>query len=278
MKIRFTKLPTTDGTIKVSLDGGNSFKDYNVADVHESGIPLADSQDYEKIQIQAPANILKNLNVVSGVKVDDGSGSSSVDEQEIYTKSFDIMGDYGNLYVHVNKIFYSDREPDLYIFYNGNYYSFGYNNQPLMRADISDYDVGGNYIKLNDEIIHVGNTFHISDGQLSDSSSVDPEGLVNILTYEKGVGGTASINGIEVNYVTRSSNISDDGEDQSYYYWDSPSISDLGYSYLYRTDSGYKTQNEMEVELRDSLLSNGPIDVYAKMEDEQYYKLPIKLS
>ncbi len=74
MKIRFTKLPTTDGTIKVSLDGGNSFKDYNIADVHESGIPLADSQDYEKIQIQAPANILKNLNVVSGVKVDDGSG------------------------------------------------------------------------------------------------------------------------------------------------------------------------------------------------------------
>ena len=51
MKIKFTKLPTTDGTIKVSLDGGNSFKDYNIADVHESGIPLEDNQDYEKIQI-----------------------------------------------------------------------------------------------------------------------------------------------------------------------------------------------------------------------------------
>lgn len=74
MKIRFTKLPTTDGTIKVSLDGGNSFNDYNVADVHESGIPLEDSQDYEKIQIQAPANVLKNLNVVSGVKVEGDVG------------------------------------------------------------------------------------------------------------------------------------------------------------------------------------------------------------
>ena len=42
MKIKFTKLPTTDGTIKVSLDGGQSFTDYNVADVHESGIPLED--------------------------------------------------------------------------------------------------------------------------------------------------------------------------------------------------------------------------------------------
>ena len=71
MKIKFTKLPTTDGTIKVSLDGGQSFTDYNVADVHESGVPLSDSQDYEKIQIQAPANVLKNLNVISSVKVED---------------------------------------------------------------------------------------------------------------------------------------------------------------------------------------------------------------
>ena len=78
MKIKFTKLPTTDGTIKVSLDGGQFFTDYNVADVHESGIPLEDSQDYEKIQIQAPANVLKNLNVVSSVKVEgEGTGSTN---------------------------------------------------------------------------------------------------------------------------------------------------------------------------------------------------------
>lgn len=77
MKIKFTKLPTTDDIIKVSLDGGNSFKDYNVADIHESGIPLEDNQDYEKIQIQAPANILKNLNVVSSVKVEGGEGGES---------------------------------------------------------------------------------------------------------------------------------------------------------------------------------------------------------
>ena len=71
MKIKFTKLPTNDGIIKISLDGGQSFTDYNVADVHESGIPLADSQDYEKIQIQAPANVLKNLDIVASVKVED---------------------------------------------------------------------------------------------------------------------------------------------------------------------------------------------------------------
>ena len=80
MKIKFTKLPTTNGTIKVSLDGGNSFKDYNIADIHKSGIPLDDSQDYEKIQIQAPANVLKNLNVVSSVKVDGEDGGESTNE------------------------------------------------------------------------------------------------------------------------------------------------------------------------------------------------------
>lgn len=41
MKIKFTKLLTTVGTIRVSLDGGNSFNDYNIADIHESGVPLS---------------------------------------------------------------------------------------------------------------------------------------------------------------------------------------------------------------------------------------------
>ena len=80
MKIKFTKLPTTDGIIKISLDGGNFFKDYNIADIHESGIPLEDNQDYEKIQIQTPANVLKNLNVISSVKVEGDGGAGSTNE------------------------------------------------------------------------------------------------------------------------------------------------------------------------------------------------------
>ena len=75
MKIKFTKLPTNDGTIKVSLDGGQSFTDYNIADIHESGIPLEDNQDYEKIQVKAPANVLKNLDIVASVKVEGGEGT-----------------------------------------------------------------------------------------------------------------------------------------------------------------------------------------------------------
>ena len=82
MKIKFTKLPTTDGTIKVSLDGGQSFTDYNIVDIHEDGIPLEDNQDYEKIQVKAPANVLKNLDIVASVKVEgtEGIGVGSTNE------------------------------------------------------------------------------------------------------------------------------------------------------------------------------------------------------
>ena len=37
---------------------------------------MDDNQDYEKIQVKAPANVLKNLNVVSGVKVEGEGGST----------------------------------------------------------------------------------------------------------------------------------------------------------------------------------------------------------
>lgn len=76
MNIIFTKLPTTDGTIKISLDGGQSFTDYSIANIPEDGISLSDDQDYEKIRIKGPANILKNLSIVSGVKVEGASGES----------------------------------------------------------------------------------------------------------------------------------------------------------------------------------------------------------
>lgn len=67
MKIEFTDLPTSGGKIQVSFDGGSSFADYNVKDFRESGISLEDNQDYEKIQIRGPANVLKNLNVVKNI-------------------------------------------------------------------------------------------------------------------------------------------------------------------------------------------------------------------
>ena len=42
---------------------------------------MEDNQDYEKIRIQAPANVLKNLNVVSSVKVEgEGAETGSTNE------------------------------------------------------------------------------------------------------------------------------------------------------------------------------------------------------
>ena len=103
MKIKFTKLPTNDGIIKVSLDGGQSFTDYNVADVHESGIPLEDNQDYEKIQIQAPANVLKNLNIVASVKVEgEGAETGSTNEPSFIMDTDTYGFDFPNFVTGIN--------------------------------------------------------------------------------------------------------------------------------------------------------------------------------
>ena len=106
MKIKFTKLPTNDGTIKVSLDGGQSFTDYNIADIHESGIPLEDNQDYEKIQVKAPANVLKNLDIVASVKVEstegNGTGTGSTNESFLIMDTDTYGIDFPNFVTGIN--------------------------------------------------------------------------------------------------------------------------------------------------------------------------------
>ena len=57
MKIVFKDSELNEGIIKISLNGGFTFTDYEIADVKETGIFLDDSQDYEKIKIKGPANI-----------------------------------------------------------------------------------------------------------------------------------------------------------------------------------------------------------------------------
>ena len=105
MKIKFTKLPTIGGKIQVSLDGGQSFTDYNIEDIHDSGIPLDDNQDYEKIQIQGPANLLKNLNVLKNIKIDGTNGSSSentIDNRFIEIERYEHLVE-GETYVGYSK-------------------------------------------------------------------------------------------------------------------------------------------------------------------------------
>lgn len=76
MKIIFTKLPK-EGEIKVSFDGGSTFTDYNVSDVSESGIQLDDSQDLREIKIKSRTTVLSNLEVITGIKVEQSNNTSN---------------------------------------------------------------------------------------------------------------------------------------------------------------------------------------------------------
>ena len=67
MKIVFKDSELNEGIINVSFDGGFTFTDYEITDVKETGILLDDSQNFDKIRIKAPANVLKNLDVLSSI-------------------------------------------------------------------------------------------------------------------------------------------------------------------------------------------------------------------
>ena len=84
MKIVFEGSELKEGIVKVSLDGGFTFANYEIADVKESGIPLDDSQRYDKIKIKGPANVLKSLDIVSNVKVEGGQSSGDSDYEVKY--------------------------------------------------------------------------------------------------------------------------------------------------------------------------------------------------
>ena len=70
MKIVFKDSGLSEGIIKISLDGGYTYTDYNIADVKETGIILDDSQRYDKIKIKGPANVLKRLDDISTIQLD----------------------------------------------------------------------------------------------------------------------------------------------------------------------------------------------------------------
>ena len=88
MKIVFTDLPASGGKIQVSLDGGNTFKNYNVTDIKVSGIPLDDNRDYEKIRIKGPSNVLKSLDVISKINIHSENDLLPEDITAIVLKDF----------------------------------------------------------------------------------------------------------------------------------------------------------------------------------------------
>ncbi len=75
MKIVFNKLQTSKETIQVSLDGGSTYTPYVVSEIIEIGIPLDDTQDYEKIQIKGSASVLKNLDVLKSIEIPESNNT-----------------------------------------------------------------------------------------------------------------------------------------------------------------------------------------------------------
>lgn len=88
MKIVFEQKKINKGTIKVSLDGGVTYTNYEIEDVVETGIPLDDSQDLSKIKIKGSTNILQSAEVVSSVKVNDAEGVKFILDTDNYGSNF----------------------------------------------------------------------------------------------------------------------------------------------------------------------------------------------
>lgn len=88
MKIIFEQKKINNGTVKISLDGGVTYEEYEIADILESGISLKEDQDLSLIKIKGPANILKSAEVISSIKVGDMRGiifsNGRVDSSDSY--------------------------------------------------------------------------------------------------------------------------------------------------------------------------------------------------
>lgn len=155
MKIVFEGSELKDGTIKISLDGGFTFTEYKIADVKD-GFHIDDSQDYRKIMVKGPANILKNLDVVSNVKIEGGTDENSLPITPIYYDYIDGGCGY-----------------EFYIKEASCSYSPNYNFNPKVL-----------YVKIGDDYISLQDIFE--GGHLSHAGTPDITGDLYVLEYVSG--------------------------------------------------------------------------------------------
>lgn len=179
MKIVFRNLPEGEGTVKVSLDGGNTFIDHQINTVRENGIPLADNQDYSKILIKGSANILRNLDILSSVKVDGAAQSSS----NIEWYAWALPDNEGVIYT---KTINSTGQCIAYQRMDSNFIILDYSNQP-----------GTHYFELSDEGTLLERVYNYKPGHtnvLERCPSEDIEAIAGIpYTYEKPVYGLGTV-------------------------------------------------------------------------------------
>lgn len=107
MKIKFRTLSAHDGKVSVSFDNGETFDDYEIADVRDSGIVIPDGIEVSNIVVKAGSKVLRNLEIESA-----NSGSQPIylhienldSGQNIVgypLKPSDAMADSGDRFWHV---------------------------------------------------------------------------------------------------------------------------------------------------------------------------------
>lgn len=68
MRIEFTQLKTSTGTIQV--DFGDGYRTYNVSDVKDNGITIPETcTDYSSIKIKGSSKVLSDLDVIKNVGI-----------------------------------------------------------------------------------------------------------------------------------------------------------------------------------------------------------------
>ena len=100
MKIIFKDSGLTKGTIKISTDGGSTFVEHNIEDIKENGLELDPDQRLDKVMIKGPANIIKDMDILSKIKIDTGlnlEDSSPRIEYSVSKSSSDGIGSALNL-------------------------------------------------------------------------------------------------------------------------------------------------------------------------------------
>lgn len=70
MKIVFRNSNLTEGPIQVSLDGGQTWNDYRIENVRETGIHLENTQDFSQIKIKGPLDVITTPELFSSISLE----------------------------------------------------------------------------------------------------------------------------------------------------------------------------------------------------------------
>ena len=156
MRIEFTQLKTSTGTIQV--DFGDGYQTYNVSDVKDNGITIPETcTDYSSIKIKGSSKVLSDLDVIKNVGI-----NTSSDYIKIKTIQLEKTSS-GCGYSHWYNVITSDSEIS------------GALNQLFVKSDTNDY--------ISLEELNGYSNFEIYD------TSIFYKALRRVL-YEDGCGGT----------------------------------------------------------------------------------------